>query len=139
MKAKETFAEFISGIDEKSLARTRVRMDIAIAIDEELRAQGISQKQLAERIGKSESEISAILSGGRNFTIDSLTDICEELHMHLLDVEPGHFYFTREVSRYYTVSKGKTGRVFSMQDDYEVNPLEMLYRPDSRKNRIIAS
>jgi transcriptional regulator with XRE-family HTH domain len=139
MKAKETFAEFISGIDEKSLARTRVRMDIAIAIDEELRAQGISQKQLAERIGKSESEISAILSGGRNFTIDSLTDICEELHMHLLDVEPGHFYFTKEVSLYYTVSKGKTGRVFSMQDDYEVNPLEMLYRPDSRKNRIIAS
>lgn len=92
MKAKETFAEFISGIDEKSLARTRVRMEIAIAIDEELHAQGISQKQLAERIGKSESEISAILSGGRNFTIDSLTDICEELHLHLLDVGAGKSY-----------------------------------------------
>lgn len=92
MKAKGTLAEFISKIDEKSLARTRVRMDIAIAIDEELRSQGLSQKQLAERVGKSESEISAILSGGRNFTIDSLTDICEELHMHLLDVEAGKSY-----------------------------------------------
>ena len=139
MKAKETFAEFISRIDEKSLARTRVRMEIAIAIDEELRAQGISQKKLAERIGKSESEISAILSGDRNFTIDSLTDICEELHMHLLDVEPGRSYFAKEVSLNYTVSKGKIVRVFTMQDNYEVNPLEMLYRPDSRNNRVIAS
>lgn len=139
MKAKETFAEFISRIDEKSLARTRVRMEIAIAIDEELRAQGISQKKLAERIGKSESEISAILSGDRNFTIDSLTDICEELHMHLLDVEPGRSYFMKEMSLNYTLSKCKIVRVFSMQDDYEVNPLEMLYRPDSKNNRAIAS
>lgn len=139
MKAKGTLAEFISRIDEKSLARTRVRMEIAIAIDEELRAQGISQKKLAERIGKSESEISAILSGDRNFTIDSLTDICEELHMHLLDVEPGRSYFANEVSLNYTVSKGKIVRVFTMQDDYEVNPLEMLYRPDSKNNRAIAS
>jgi len=139
MKAKGTLAEFISRIDEKSLARTRVRMEIAIAIDEELRAQGISQKKLAERIGKSESEISAILSGDRNFTIDSLTDICEELHMHLLDVEPGRSYFAKEVSLNYTVSKSKIVRVFTMQDDYEVNPLEMLYRPDSKNNRAIAS
>ncbi|MCR5561711.1 MAG: helix-turn-helix transcriptional regulator [Bacteroidales bacterium] len=139
MKAKETFAEFISGIDKKSLARTRVRMEIAIAIDEELRAQGISQKQLAERLGKSESEISAILSGGRNFTIDSLTDICEELHMHLLDVEPGHSYFAKEISLNYSVSKGKAVRVFYMQDDYEVYPLGMLSCPDSKNNRAIAS
>lgn len=139
MKAKGTLAEFISRIDEKSLARTRVRMEIAIAIDEELRAQGISQKKLAERIGKSESEISAILSGDRNFTIDSLTDICEELHMHLLDVEPGRSYFAKAMSLNYTVSKGKIVRVFTMQDNYEVNPLEMLYRPDSKNNRAIAS
>ena len=139
MKAKETFAEFISGIDEKSLARTRVRMEIAIAIDEELRVQGISQKKLAERIGRSESEVSAILSGDRNFTIDSLTDICEELHMHLLNVEPGHSYFTKGVSLYYAISKGKTSKVFSTQDDYEVCPLGMRYHPDSKNHKAIAS
>ena len=46
----------------------------------------------------------------------------------LTDVEPGHSYFAKEMSLNYTVSKGKIVRVFTMQDDYEVNPLEMLFR-----------
>ena len=40
-----------------------------------LKKHNITQRQLAERLGKKESEISKWLSGGHNFTIQTLTKI----------------------------------------------------------------
>jgi transcriptional regulator with XRE-family HTH domain len=43
------------------------------------------QKVFAEKIGKPASEVSDILSGDRNLTIDTMTDIERVLDMRLLD------------------------------------------------------
>jgi transcriptional regulator with XRE-family HTH domain len=51
-----------------------------------LKAKGISQKKFAEMTGRSESEISEWLSGDRNFTIDTLSDIKKYLGLDLLNI-----------------------------------------------------
>ena len=40
---------------------------------------GISKKELAKRLGKSKSYVTQILSGSRNMTLRSLSDLCTEL------------------------------------------------------------
>lgn len=62
------------------------RMVIAAKIEDALTAQGITQKEFAMRMGKTQSEVSDWLSGKRNFTLDTLSDIGVELHVHLLDL-----------------------------------------------------
>ena len=52
-------------------------------IADALKAKGISQKRLAEMTGRSESEVSEWLSGDRNFTIDTLSDISQYLGAEL--------------------------------------------------------
>lgn len=46
--------------------------DILIAMED----RGISKTQLAERLGKSKAYVSQILSGSRNMTLRTLSDIC---------------------------------------------------------------
>lgn len=46
--------------------------DVLIAMEE----KGISKTQLAERLGKSKAYVSQILSGARNMTLRTLSDVC---------------------------------------------------------------
>lgn len=78
--------QIVSSIDEDKLRRTRNRMLVATKIADTLCARGISQKRFAEMMDRSESEISEWLSGDRNFTIDTLSDIKESLGIDLLNV-----------------------------------------------------
>lgn len=82
-KATGVLGEILANMDEKSLARTRNKMMVAARIADALHAKGITQKQMAVQMGKNESEISEWLSGNRNFTIDTLTDIEEFLGIQL--------------------------------------------------------
>lgn len=50
-------------------------MDVSDQITEILKRKGTSQRQLAEKLGKSESEISKWLSGNHNFTLRTLAKI----------------------------------------------------------------
>ena len=61
-------------------------MLVAVRIADTLKAKGISQKRFAEMTGRTESEISEWLSGNRNFTIDTLSDIKKYLGLDLLNV-----------------------------------------------------
>ncbi len=56
-------------------------MTVAGKIADTLKIKGISQKKFAQMLGKSESEISEFLSGNRNFTLDTLSDISACLGM----------------------------------------------------------
>ncbi|MBQ8969313.1 MAG: helix-turn-helix transcriptional regulator [Bacteroidaceae bacterium] len=57
-----------------------------------LEEQGLRQKDLAERLGKSEAEISKWMRGTHNFTIDTLVSIETALHAPILDVyRPKHY------------------------------------------------
>lgn len=74
-------------IDKDELRRTRDRMLVATKIADSLNARGISQKKFAKMIGRSEPEISEWLSGNRNFTIDTLSDIKKCLGLDILNTQ----------------------------------------------------
>lgn len=85
-KAAGVLGEMLENMNQKSLRRTRNRMLLAAKIYDALVYHKISQKRFAEMMGKSESEISDWLSGDRNFTVDTLSDISDVLGIQLLDV-----------------------------------------------------
>lgn len=85
-KPSASLTRIMNNIDEDKLRRTRDRMLVAVKIAETLKLKGISQKKFAEMTGRSESEISEWLSGDRNFTIDTLSDIKKCLGLNLLNI-----------------------------------------------------
>ena len=106
----------MNNIDEDKLRRTRDRMLVAIKIADTLKAKGISQKKFAEMTGRSESEISEWLSGDRNFTIDTLSDIKKYLGLDLLNIPTMRTApVSKEASRM-KVAKKKTPAIYDMSD-----------------------
>ena len=69
-------------------ARASVALSFRIVdrIHEILEEKGLKQKDLAERLGKSEAEISKWMRGTHNFTIDTLTSIEAALDAPILQV-----------------------------------------------------
>jgi len=90
-----TLLKIMASISEDDMRRTRDRMMVAVRIADALEAKGISQKRFAELMGRSESEISEWLSGDRNFTVDTLSDIGDCLNIRLL---PGSEIRMRRIS-----------------------------------------
>lgn len=70
---------FLSGVSEADMRRTRDRMLLSDFLSQTLRSKGLSQKAFAAKLHKTESEVSEWLSGNRNFTIDTLSDISHAL------------------------------------------------------------
>ena len=60
--------------------------DLVIRINQLLRENDISKKELAEKMDKSPSEISKWLSGEHNFTLRSLAKLSAELGEPLMEV-----------------------------------------------------
>ena len=65
-------------------------------IHEILEEKGLKQKDLAERLGKSEAEISKWMRGTHNFTIDTLSSIESALDAPILEVYHSRPYSTYE-------------------------------------------
>lgn len=76
--------EFLALGTPEELARTENRMLLAAKIQDAMTSKGIGKKQLAEMMGQNPSVITKWLSGGHNFTVDTLTDIQRVLGVHLL-------------------------------------------------------
>ena len=55
-------------------------------IDDALKANGMTQKELAERIGTSAAAVSRWLGGGHNFTLSTLAKISAVLGVPLISV-----------------------------------------------------
>ncbi len=89
---KNVLSQLLSTIDEVALKKTSNRMMVAAKIGNALKDKGISQKEFAKKLRKSESEVSSWLSGDRNFTIDTLTEISLALDISLLDTEVQSVY-----------------------------------------------
>ncbi|MCH3993791.1 MAG: helix-turn-helix domain-containing protein [Prevotella sp.] len=89
-KPQGVLKSMLARIDGQSLAKTRKRMLIAMKIDTALHEKGLTQKQFAQKMGKTESEISDWLSGNRNFTSDTLMDIEQALDINLLNTTRSH-------------------------------------------------
>ena len=77
----------ISQRDENEYAKVESRMGIAVKIAKALKRKNMTQKELAEKLGKRPSEISKWLTGNHNFTHDTLFDVQNVLNIRLLDTE----------------------------------------------------
>jgi transcriptional regulator with XRE-family HTH domain len=63
--------------------------ELAVRINRILREKGMSQKMLAEKMGKTPAEISRWLNGEHNFTLKSLAKLQAELGEPLLSIAQG--------------------------------------------------
>lgn len=79
-------------------ARAKVAMSFRIVdrIHDILEENGLKQKDLAKRLGKSEAEISKWMRGTHNFTIDTLVAIEAALEAPILQVYNDKKYPTYE-------------------------------------------
>ena len=68
--------------------RMEISWSFAISdkIAEALERQGMTQKMLAKKMGKSETEVSRWLSGTHNFTLKTLAKISKVLNVNLIEV-----------------------------------------------------
>lgn len=57
--------------DERYFANALI-LDASIQLERSLEESGLSQKELAERLGSTESYVSQVLGGGRNVTLKTL-------------------------------------------------------------------
>ena len=121
--AKGVLGHILSNMSEESLAKTRNRMLIASKIGIAMKSNGLTQKEFAAMMGKTESEISDWLSGDRNFTIDTLTSIEIALKVNLLDSQIMKYTYTAQIqpcrvvdlnygdSKEYTMRIGNTEKI----------------------------
>lgn len=115
-KPSASLTRIMNNIDEDKLRRTSDRMLVAVKIADTLKAKGISQKKFAEMTGRSESEISEWLSGDRNFTIDTLSDIKKYLGLDLLNIPTMRTTpISKDASRI-KVAKKRTPVLYDMSD-----------------------
>ena len=101
--ASGVLGRMLANMDELSLAKTRNRMMVAAKIADAMRSSGMNQKQLAQKMGKTESEVSEWLSGDRNFTLDTLTEIEHTLNVSLLNTEKPRYAYSEEVNKSATI------------------------------------
>ncbi len=113
-KPSASLTRIMNNIDEDKLRRTRDRMLVANKIADALKAKGISQKKFSEMTGRSESEVSEWLSGDRNFTIDTLSDIKKYLGIDLLNTSSMRTSLVSKEASRMKVAKKRTPVVYDM-------------------------
>jgi ribosome-binding protein aMBF1 (putative translation factor) len=82
----EFIDEFLKTIPEQTKRSSRISLDIASQINSILKRKNISQRELASRLNKKESEISKWLSGNHNFTIKTIAGIETILREEIITV-----------------------------------------------------
>lgn len=115
-KPSASLIRIMNDIDEDKLRRTRDRMLVANRIADALKAKGISQKRFSEMTGRSESEVSEWLSGDRNFTIDTLSDIKKYLGIDLLNTSSMRTSPVSKDANRMKVAKKRTPVVYDKSD-----------------------
>lgn len=84
-KSKGALSQMIASTSKVEVEKTSNRLLLASKIGNALKNAGISQKRFSEMMNRTESEVSSWLSGDRNFTVDTLTEISIVLNITLLD------------------------------------------------------
>lgn len=115
-KPSASLTRIINDIDDDKLRRTRDRMLVAVKIADTLKAKGISQKKFAKITCRSESEVSEWLSGDRNFTIDTLSDIKKCLGLDLLNISIMRTSPVSKDASRVKVAKKRTPVLYDMSD-----------------------
>lgn len=80
------FRECLEAIPEERKAEFELSFAIAARIDELLKRKGMTQRELAQKLGKKESEVSKWLTGRHNFTTNTLVRISLALDAPIINV-----------------------------------------------------
>ena len=86
MTAKNLYIEAIENIPFEIRKETAFSFAVADRIHALLNSKGMSQKDLAKKMGKTEAEVSVWLSGQHNFTIRTLAKISVALGDDLIQI-----------------------------------------------------
>lgn len=86
MKRNSILEERRSRVNPEIRQTVSLSFRIVDRIHEVLQAKGMKQKDLAQKLGKSEAEISKWMRGTHNFTIDTLTSIEIALDAPIIEV-----------------------------------------------------
>ena len=88
--------------ERRKRVNPEVRQSVALSfrivdrIHEILEEKGLKQKDLAQRLGKSEAEISKWMRGTHNFTIDTLVSIEDALGAPIVQISRSRAYVIDE-------------------------------------------
>lgn len=107
-KSKGALRQMIASTSKVDIEKMSNRLLLASKIGNALKNAGISQKRFSEMMNRTESEISDWLSGNRNFTIDTLTEISTSLGISLLNTHSASCY---TVSMDYSICNGNKKNV----------------------------
>lgn len=86
MKTNTLFEQCVAKAAPEVKAEVSLNMDIANRIHDLLKARGMTQRNLADLLGKRESEISRWLTGSRGFTTATLAKISAALGEPIVEV-----------------------------------------------------
>lgn len=75
MKSTNLYQQALLDIPDDVKREVALSYAVADRIYELMKSAGMTQKELAKKIGKSESEVSVWLSGGHNFTLRTLAKV----------------------------------------------------------------
>lgn len=84
MNTLELFNQCVAEISEDVKKEMELSYAISYRIDCALRDRGLTQKQFAKMVGKTEAEVSRWLSGRHNFTIRTLAKISTALGVDVI-------------------------------------------------------
>lgn len=77
-KEPTTYDEILEE-DPSGIRQEELILEVTEAMARALRSSGLTQAELAERMGKSKGFVSQVLGGGRNLTLRTLADIAGAL------------------------------------------------------------
>ena len=86
MITNSLFRDCLAQVSDETRAEFNLSFEIADRIDALLKKKGITQKQLAAKMGKRESEISKWLTGRHNFTTKTLANISVALGEPIISI-----------------------------------------------------
>lgn len=136
---EETMPEFDAGIaamEEDSKIFVDKSLEIAHFIYQVMEAKGMKQRDLAEKMGKSEAEISKLLGGMHNYTLRSIakmeaalgtTIVCTPGNKKVLfpktNLQVTSYAITEKRVAVVSLAIGNTGKLFYMNQTTPNTPL----------------
>jgi transcriptional regulator with XRE-family HTH domain len=82
--AKDLFSSWLKNdsVAEEIYFQENFIIEVYETLQKEMDRQGVSRKELSERVGKSKAYISQVLGGTRNMTLRTLADFCRALEVY---------------------------------------------------------
>lgn len=86
MVTNELFRKCLDAVPKEQEAEFDLSFDIAERLDALLRVKGITRHELAQRMGKRDSEVSKWLTGRHNLTIATISNIQLAIGEKLIEI-----------------------------------------------------